>query len=175
MTNDSDPPVARVGVADPEWQVDGMRERWAMQIGLFVVAFASIETLTYRALARTLDKPESSPEFRGPLRVRVNALVKILRDKPKSGLWEQFSNLLQEVTDLAKHRNLIAHAGLALEIQPDPVTGGLYVFEAIRSEKNEDEHLNLNDLVAYREKAEGLERKLHKIYLRSVPSFAKRD
>ncbi len=176
MKNDTDPPITRVGVADPEWQVDGMRERWAMQIGLFLVAFASIESLTYKALSGALDDP-AAPQLQGPLRVRANSLLRILAEKPKSGLWEQFADLLREVMELAEHRNLIAHGGLALEIQPDSVTGGLYVFEAIRSEKNEGEHLTLNDLVTHRAKAEDLERKLHKVYayLRSVPSFAKRE
>lgn len=142
---------------------ESTRNKWAMEIGLLMVAFGSIETLTYLALKKLPSDPIAEPLKKLLLKDRIDVLLAVLaaQDTPIS---KAFAKLLREVQTLADKRNLVAHNGVGIDVWVDVSTGGLHATESIRSERNENKHLDFQRIVEHRKRAEELEFELYEMW-----------
>jgi hypothetical protein len=115
--------------------VEQQRNKWAAEIGRFVLAFGAIESFTYSALRLCLPDRIGQALIDGGLGLqqRIDVLI-ATADAHARSPWTAFAAVLGEVKQLAGKRNLIAHSGLAHDVYID-ADGQLYVEEAVSSAK----------------------------------------
>lgn len=143
------------------------RGRWAMEIGRFVMAFGSIEGMTYALVRSNFDAPVADVLLKNmDLGKRLEVLIALAQGK--GGGWIAIANVLKEVDKLAKKRNLIAHNGVTIDVFLSP-ENHLSVTETIRSHRHRrdtrtrtpPEYLvPFEQLVKHREEAEALDSQL---------------
>lgn len=142
-----------------------MDMKWAVEIGRFVMAFGSIEALTYAMLRQCPRDPIAKPlvDANLPLRARLAVLIAIASSRHDEE-WDQVAALLEGVAKLSSKRNLIAHSGVTFELSFGE--DGSFAFrQVILNRKmgrsaNPKQRIAFNDLVKHREAAENLERAL---------------
>jgi hypothetical protein len=150
------------------------RNKWAVEIGRFVLAFGSIETLTYSALRHCPRDPIGQPliDANLGLQPRIDLLIALAASR---GLvpWVAFVEVLREIKQLASKRNLIAHNGVGYDVYVDP-EGGVHVEEAVRSgrlapdkfrKKTSKEKVVFQELEKLRVQAEALEARLSTVLI----------
>jgi hypothetical protein len=145
------------------------RDKWAIEIGRFIMAFGSIEATTYAALRRLPLDPIGQPLIDANLRLqqRIDLLIAIADSR---GLeWFPFTEVLREVKQLAGKRNLIAHNDVGYDLYVEP-SGEFHVERAVISaklppnrnkKKTPNERVAFHELVQHREQAEELDLRLH--------------
>jgi hypothetical protein len=95
------------------------RGRWAIEIGRFVVAFGSIEGMTYALMRSNFDAPVADVLLKNmDLGKRLEVLIAMAQGR--GGGWIAIANVLKEVEKLAKKRNLIAHNGVTIDVFLSP-------------------------------------------------------
>lgn len=136
------------------------RDRWATEVGRFVLAMGSIESFTYRAL-RALLGPEVSESVKDlPLNKRLEILIAVCgtRNEPK---WAEIAKLLKQAQALLRHRNIVAHNTLGVLIEFDDQENVISEIEAILAERGKDKHILFDRMVGHRKEAEQIDQDLH--------------
>lgn len=150
--------------ADPN---EVFRGKWASEVGRFVMAFGSIEGITYAALRHLLADAlaQSLIDANLSLSPRLDVLIAITKDR-HGPEWVTFASVLGKIKVLSKKRNLIAHNGVGLDVFVD--ASGEYHFEESISnakkrrpiQKVDLDRLAFADLASHREEAEALNNQL---------------
>lgn len=150
---------------DEEYSFEKMREKWAKEVGRFVMAFGSIEGSTYAALRHCARDPIAQPLIDANLNLkpRIEVLLAIAGTR-EGKRWERFARVLSEVKALAGKRNLIAHNGVGADVFVD-AAGEYSMEETIRNHKkwptkNARDRIAFHELVVHRERAETLDGEL---------------
>lgn len=141
-----------------------LKDRWALEVGRFVMAFGAIEGVTYQALRHLPTEPIAEPliEANLMLKPRSQLLIAICRGKGR-GPWSDFSDTLEKIQKLAAKRNLIAHNGMGLDVYVDSA-GEYYIEQAISNARRHgslaprkaNDSVLFNELVQHRKDAESL-------------------
>lgn len=103
-----------------KYEMDAARAKWAMEIGRFVLAFGSIERITYMAMRQIPADPIADPLVKAnmPLGVRLDLLRAIAKSKD-GDIWVNFEDVLGQIKGLTNKRNIIAHNSLMFDIHMD--------------------------------------------------------
>jgi hypothetical protein len=144
----------------PDEKYEEFVDRWAKEIGRFILAFGSIEYTTYMALQTFPRDPIGDPTSKLQLGDRIELLLAILEVRMDANS-PRFCALLREVKGLIDGRNLVAHNSVGLDIYVNYDESDFDVVESIRSPKRPDKHLRIEKLVENRKRAEQLARDLH--------------
>ena len=149
---------------DPEGVTfEELRDKWAMEVGRFVLAFGRIEGLTYAALRECPNDPISEALLNANLGMRLDLLAAICRNR-NGERWKRLGEVLQNIKSLSIKRNLIAHNGLGVCIYVD-AQDKVTTEQVIRSTKRPVSYMERTaakdrvafvELVKHREEAEAL-------------------
>lgn len=141
-----------------------LKDRWALEVGRFVMAFGGIEGTTYHALRNFPRDPIAGAliEANLMLKPRMELLVAVCRGRG-DGPWLEFAEALEKIKKLASKRNLIAHNGMGFDVYVDSA-GEYYVEQAISNakkhgkfaQKKTSDSVLFEELVAHRKEAEAL-------------------
>lgn len=118
------------------------RDKWALEIGRFVMAFGAIEGMTIAMIRSNFEKPVAELLLASELGKRLKLLIAIC--EANAGGWKAVAKVLKEVETLAKKRNLIAHSGVSLDVYLSP-TNRLSIKHAIRSHRAPKESRKLTE------------------------------
>jgi hypothetical protein len=137
------------------------RDRWALEVGRFVMAFGAIEASTYQALREFPSEPIADALIDLHLRTRISVLLEICRAR-NTGPWKEFADALEGVHALNKKRNLIAHNSMGFDVFLD-ANGEYHMEQAISNAKKLErfpprkrDNVLFEELVKHREEAEEL-------------------
>ena len=108
------------------------RDKWALEIGRFVMAFGAIEGMTIAMIRSNFDKPVAELLLTSDLGKRLKLLIAMCEAKAEG--WNAVAKVLKRVEALANKRNLIAHNGVSLDVYLSP-TKSLSIKHAIRSHR----------------------------------------
>jgi hypothetical protein len=110
------------------------RGRWAMEIGRFVMAFGSIEGMTYALVRSNFDAAVADVLLKTmDLGKRLDVLIAMAQGR--GGKWIAVADVLTKVEKLAEKRNLIAHNGVTVDVFLSP-DNKMSITEAIRSHRS---------------------------------------
>src|SRR5688572_13770928 len=105
---------------EADFSFEKMRSKWAVEVGRFVMAFGAMEGVTYSALRHCPRDPiaRSLIDANLGLKARNDLLIAIARTWSGPN-WARFAFLLENLSTLAKKRNLIAHNGVGVNVYVD--------------------------------------------------------
>ena len=144
-----------------------LKDRWALEVGRFVMAFGNIEANTYLALRHMPLDPICAPliEANLNLKPRIEVLIVIAKARGQ-GPWLLFADALEKIGKLAAKRNLIAHNGVGFDVYVS-AAGEYYIEQAISNakkrqfaQKKSNDSVLFEELIAHREEAEALDKQL---------------
>jgi Lhr-like helicase len=116
-----------------------LRDRWALQVGRFILAFGEIEQQTFVLWRKYYGKEKPASNFKE----RVSMILGRLKKDPDAA--KELSDFLVEAMKLAQKRNAIAHHPMCLQVFQHEHTSELSYEFAISSELAED-YVSAEDL-----------------------------
>jgi hypothetical protein len=144
-----------------------LKDRWALEVGRFVMAFGNIEANTYLALRHMPLDPIGEPLIDANLNLKPRIEVLIAIASKRGGeQWLVFADALEKIKRLAAKRNLIAHNGVGFDVYIN-AAGEYYVEQAISNAKKRQfghkkptDSVLFNELMEHRAEAEELDKQL---------------
>lgn len=156
----------RMGIAHaPDERYEQFVGKWATEIGRFILAFGSIEHTTYLGL-RSLPRDPIGPALNKLLLAdRIDVLLAVAGGREEDEA-KKFFEVLTKVKAITNERNLVAHNGVGLDIYIDTNNFNfVQSVETIRSGRDANKHIELEQLRESRLRAEKLAKELHDVFV----------
>jgi hypothetical protein len=160
-------------------QMNNLRKKWAEEVGRFVLAFGSIEGITYLTLREFPREPIAKPLIDNnlALKPRLDLLISIAQARAEGDdLWASYAETLKKIKELSSKRNLIAHNGVGIDVFVDGM-GNMHILEGISNAKKaksleaklpDTDTVRFAELVAHRKEAERLDKELSTVVFRLI-------